>query len=227
MDFWAIFTRNTLVIQQKMTVVKKKKIKLVLKIQIDTTLLPCVKYTAHPNSSPASLAARLLPGLPGQATLISDRRHMRPGHNFWLVCQARLTTLTLACLAPASAAFLPGLFHKTSKKSLHRLTGLRKDVFMFYETEPWSARPVPGWPPWLQSGGGTTPINMKKISCAKNFRVCIAPTLYQWTLTGIHGIPLWSHNKITMTQLRLSLRLSMSFFCCFFFRLQLRTGTLV
>ncbi len=29
------------------------------------------------------------------------------------------------------------LFHKTSKTSLHRLTGLLKDVFMFYETEPW------------------------------------------------------------------------------------------
>ncbi len=36
-------------------------------------------------------------------------------------------------------AILKGLetwprFHKTSKTSLHRLTGLRKDVFMFYET---------------------------------------------------------------------------------------------
>ena len=29
------------------------------------------------------------------------------------------------------------LFHKTLKTSLHRLAGLRKDVFMFYETEPW------------------------------------------------------------------------------------------
>ncbi len=28
------------------------------------------------------------------------------------------------------------LFHKTLKTSLHRLTGLYKDVFMFYETEP-------------------------------------------------------------------------------------------
>ena len=29
------------------------------------------------------------------------------------------------------------LFHKTLKTSLHRLTRLR-DVFMFYETEPWA-----------------------------------------------------------------------------------------
>ncbi len=29
------------------------------------------------------------------------------------------------------------LFHKTLKTSLHRLTGLCKDIFMFYETEPW------------------------------------------------------------------------------------------
>ncbi len=28
------------------------------------------------------------------------------------------------------------LFHKTLKTSLRRLTGLCKDVFMFYETEP-------------------------------------------------------------------------------------------
>ena len=28
------------------------------------------------------------------------------------------------------------LFHKTLKTSLHRLTGLCKDVFMFDETEP-------------------------------------------------------------------------------------------
>ncbi len=31
------------------------------------------------------------------------------------------------------------LFHKTLKTSLHGLTGLHKDVFMFYETEPWRA----------------------------------------------------------------------------------------
>ncbi len=32
------------------------------------------------------------------------------------------------------------LFHKTLKTSdsLHMLAGLCKDVFMFYETEPWS-----------------------------------------------------------------------------------------
>ena len=36
------------------------------------------------------------------------------------------------------------LFHKTSKTSLHRLTGLHKDVFMFYETEPWSVVLSPG-----------------------------------------------------------------------------------
>ncbi len=29
------------------------------------------------------------------------------------------------------------LFHNTLKTSLHRLAGLCKDVFMFYETEPW------------------------------------------------------------------------------------------
>ncbi len=34
------------------------------------------------------------------------------------------------------------LFHKTSKTSLHRVTGIRKDVFMFYETEPWGQDPV-------------------------------------------------------------------------------------
>ena len=30
------------------------------------------------------------------------------------------------------------LFHKTLKMSLHRLAGLCKDVFMFYETESWT-----------------------------------------------------------------------------------------